>query len=332
MSDAEAKREARRRRILERGGDRLSRITNTGRGSDYDVLDATPVPPKPQSSARAEPADGPADAAPAIGGEGAPGGEDALSAMLASLQGQRGDAPTRGEDPMAMMSRLLGGGMEAASTPTAAPAVPEATAADLRRTEQFDRRLRLVQATIVLVFAAYVVVGSILSPTAETGLTGRALEGDAAHAFARHAFYEQWASLARRPTAINAWLSGSDPAVMPWGALRTPFDWLQPHLGKYVPLNTERLPAWPVFWVFLSMEMALQGVRVVMLQRLPAAPATGVGHVLSLYAPGLVPYVTPLLSAVSLGGALLDDLCILLFVIGVGVLYCNWRVSGGAPV
>ena len=41
MSDAEAKREARRRRILERGGDRLSRITNTGRGSDYDAVSYT---------------------------------------------------------------------------------------------------------------------------------------------------------------------------------------------------------------------------------------------------------------------------------------------------
>ena len=43
---AEEKRQARRKRILERGGDRLSRITSTGRGEDYEGLDATPIQAK----------------------------------------------------------------------------------------------------------------------------------------------------------------------------------------------------------------------------------------------------------------------------------------------
>lgn len=47
-----------------------------------------------------------------------------------------------------------------------------------------------------------------------------------------------------------------------------------------------------------------------------------------LYAPGLAQYVSPLLSALSLARALFDDLSLLIFAIGLGVLFCNWRMSG----
>ena len=59
MTDvAAAKREERKRRILEKGSSRLSRITNTGRGKDYEGLDTSSVtPPRmPTSDSKEAPA------------------------------------------------------------------------------------------------------------------------------------------------------------------------------------------------------------------------------------------------------------------------------------
>ena len=56
---------------------------------------------------------------------------------------------------------------------------------------------------------------------------------------------------------------------------------------------------------------------------MPAAAPAGISSVLSLYAPSLGPLLAPAMSCLSLASALLDDLCILLFAIGTGVLFCH---------
>lgn len=325
---AEDKREARRQRILERSGDRLSRITNTGRGDGYVGLDTKPVPaprtepsgPSEESSVTPSLLQPTAKPDEALGSFTKPDG-DPLAAMMAAMQGSSSQA---GADPMAMFQQLLGQTAGAAGDPHAMPAVPEVSAATLRRAERLDRRMRLVQTTVILLFAFFVVFGSIFSPAPE-GIAGRALDTPAVAAFAEHTYRKQWASLAQQYTPMSAWLSTDDPSVFPWGALRTPLDYLQPYIGKAAhPAN---LPSWPIFWVFFSLEAGLQGIRIALQQQLPAAPPTGVGSVLSMWAPGVVPYLAPLLSVVSLLSSLVDDLCILLFAIGLGVLFCHVQSS-----
>ncbi|WFD03761.1 hypothetical protein MOBT1_002455 [Malassezia obtusa] len=301
---AEDKREARRKRILERGGDRLSRITNTGRGEGYVGLDSEPV----RVPKRDDPAPAPAaDAA---------SGANAFAEMLAAM---RGKGPA-GQDPMAFMQNLLSQSASAAGEPHAMPSVPEVSPATLRRAERLDRRMRLVQTSVVLLFSLYIVFGSILAE-APPGILGRLFPTRAVEHHVGHSYRRQWASLAQQYTPMSAWISAEDPSVFPWGALRTPLDYLSPYLGAAVhPAN---LPRWPVFWVFFTLEIALLGVRIAMQQQLPAAPPTGLGSVLAVWAPNAVEFATPLLSAVSLVSALVDDLAILLFAIGAGVLFCH---------
>ncbi|WFC97181.1 hypothetical protein MBRA1_003847 [Malassezia brasiliensis] len=321
---AEDKREARRKRILERGGDRLSRITHTGRGEGYVGLDATPVQvPKHNDSPEAEPK---ALAEAARTAAAAPAGADAnvtkrsgdpFAEMMAAMQGKSAGT----QDPMALMQELLGRTAGAASDPHAMPSVPDVPAATLRRAERLDRRMRLVQSTIVLLFSLYIVFGSIFSE-APPGILGRLFPTAAAvQAHEAHTYRRQWAALAQHFVPISEWISVEDPSVFPWGALRSPLDALHPSLGA--ALHPANLPRWPVFWVFFTMEVALVGMRIAVQQQLPAAPPTGLGSVVRLWAPALVEFVTPLLSAVSVASALVDDLCILLFAIGAGVLFCQ---------
>lgn len=325
--DAAARREARKRRILEKSGDRLSRITNTGRGKDYAGLDTAPVTPRADSAPAAAPPQ-PAPAAPVVAATAATApsekpsapaddDQDALARMLASMQARMGPggAPADGAPaPMALMQQLLGqaGG---AGAPAPAPS------SDVAYTQRMVRRMRLVQATLVFALAFYVVFSSIFSHAHDTGLTGRSLPTDAGTQFARDSYRQQWASLAQAYTPTSAWLSADDPALFPWKGVQGPLAALRPFVSH--GMLDGAWPSWPVFWVFVSLEIGLQGVRLAMLQRVPAALPRGMHSVVSLYAPQLLPLAGPVLGVASLASALLDDLCILLFAIGTGVLFCQ---------
>ncbi|WFD36256.1 hypothetical protein MCUN1_003134 [Malassezia cuniculi] len=336
MSDAD-KREARRQRILARGGDRLSKIVNTGRGEDYVGLDTTPVLRK--ETAAPDPPDEPIPeigsssalaasgfpAASGAPGSDAPGSDapgsaqqDPLAALLNSFQGQAKAQGADTTDPTALLRSILQG----ASGPAPAQAVDTVAVA---RTQRLDRRLRLVQATFVFAFAFFIVFSSILAPVQEVGITGRALEHTAGELFARHSFLSQWASLARTHTPIAAWLSHHDPSLFPWGALRTPLDLVRPYV-KAPEVST--LPSWPIFWVFVSLEVALQGVRISLMQQLPTPPPSALSRAVTSFAPGLLPYLTPVLSFVAFANSMIDDLCILLFAIGVGIFFSHVRLLG----
>ncbi|WFC97529.1 hypothetical protein MYAM1_000243 [Malassezia yamatoensis] len=326
---AEDKREARRKRILERGGDRLSRITSTGRGEDYEGLDSTPVKAKKFD----DPPDVPIHESFSTGvadknqggvmhgnmsssSTDASVGQQPLAEMFAAMQGRS----SSGMDPMATMQQLMNRTSDAADHPHAMPSVSNVSPAVLQRAERLDRRMRLVQTSIVIAFSVFLVFGSIFNES-PPGILGRLFPTAAVEAYEHQSYRKQWASLAYHYTPISAWSSVDDPSLLPWGALRSPMDSLRPYLGS--ALHPSSLPQWPVFWVFATMEIALIGVRIALQQQLPASPPTGLGSVLSLWAPGLVEFVTPLIAVMSLVSSLIDDLCILLFVIGMGVLFCH---------
>ncbi|WFD30012.1 hypothetical protein MSPP1_001025 [Malassezia sp. CBS 17886] len=339
MSNDAAKREERRRRILERGSDRLSRITGTGRGEDYDLLDASTqggvaagVAAAPGGEARgaapkATVADGAEEALAHVREDATAMMPDAFTSMLADMQARAGDAATDqpAPDAVQMMQQILGRGMTEMQHPMSAPTQAAVPPAALERAARVDRRLRLGQSVIVSLFAFYLVFSSIFHATENAPIVGRALEKEASGAFAQDSFFKQWAALAYEYTPINAWLSGNDPRVFPWGALQTPFDTLRPYLGARA--HVDSLPSWPVFWVFFSLEVALQGIRFAMMERFPATPPSGVASALMLYAPQLVSYLSPVLAFANLASAMVDDVCILIFAIGVGILFCQWRVG-----
>ena len=349
MTDvAAAKREERKRRILEKGSSRLSRITNTGRGKDYEGLDTSSVtPPRmPTSDSKEAPAivsnaTATATRSKDITESSQVQGEtenDQFTSMLAAVQARMGnEAPggTMPKDPLALMQQVMGRGLQTDAVAGAAHAAGASRVSPAQTTEvahmhRSVQRIRLVQATLVFVFAFYIVFSSIFSHSHNTGLTGRSIPTDSMDKFSRDSFMRQWASLAWEYTPITAWLSKDDPSVFPWGALRTPLDWLRPYLGMAGESQwfDAELPAWPIFWVFVSMELGLQGVRIAMLQRAPVSLPGTLDSVVSMYAPGVRSLLTPLLTMGSLASSLVDDLCILLFAIGLGVLFCHvWTRS-----
>ena len=349
MTDvAAAKREERKRRILEKGSSRLSRITNTGRGKDYEGLDTSSVTPPhmPTSDSKEAPAivsnaTATATRSTDITESSQVQGErenDQFTSMLAAVQARMSnEAPggTMPKDPLALMQQVMGRGLQTDAVAGAANAAGASRASSAQTTEvahvqRSVQRIRLVQATLVFVFAFYIVFSSIFSHSHNTGLTGRSIPTDSMDKFSRDSFMRQWASLAWEYTPITAWLSKDDPSVFPWGALRTPLDWLRPYLGMAgeSPWFDAELPAWPIFWVFVSMELGLQGVRIAMLQRAPVSLPGTLDSVVSMYAPGVRSLLTPLLTMGSLASSLVDDLCILLFAIGLGVLFCHvWTQS-----
>lgn len=343
MSDAAAKREARKRRILEKGGDRLSRLTNTGRGKDYEGLDTSPV------AQRVMPREAPAVTTNAtatstttehvVERSAAPEGDDPFASMMAAVQARMGaEAPggTMPTDPFALMQQVLNRGAQAdpmagaAGAASASSTLMQQASAEMRTAERSVRRLRLVQATLVFAFAFYIVFSSIFSHSHDTGLTGRSIQTDTMDEFARDTHMKQWASLAWEYTPSGSWLSKHDPTYFPWGAIRAPLETVRPYLGTYAQSAwlEQDLPTWSVFWVFVTMEMGLQGIRLALLQRMPATLPGPLDSVVSLYAPGLKSMLVPAASLMSLVSALVDDLCILLFAIGLGIVFCQvWTRS-----
>ena len=131
MSDAE-KREARRQRILAKGGDRLSKIVNTGRGEDYVGLDTKPVPEKDNTVDAAAPSAVSTATAAAAGAPPSAGTQpDPLTAMMESLQRQAPGSDTT--DPTALLRSMLQG----ASGPAPAPEPVNAVA--VARAQRFER-------------------------------------------------------------------------------------------------------------------------------------------------------------------------------------------------
>ncbi|WFD27083.1 hypothetical protein MNAN1_002079 [Malassezia nana] len=346
--DAAAKREARKRRILEKSGDRLSRITNTGRGKDYTGLDTAPVAPRPESaagpnvataSAALPPVSTPltaergpmrpsekSDMEPVLSLPSGDDDQDAFARMLSAMQGCMGQAPGGDgpPEPMALLQQLLG---QSGAPPVSM--TPQPSHGEVAYTQRMIRRMRLLQATLVIVLAFYVVFSSIFSHAPDTGLTGRSLPTEAGTQFARDSYLRQWASLAQEYTPTSAWLSADDPTLFPWTGVQRPLAALRPYVSH--GMLDGAWPSWPVFWVLVSMEVGLQGVRLAMLQRLPAALPRGVHSVVSLYAPGLLSVAPTILGVVSLASGLIDDLCILLFAIGAGVLFCQvWAPATGS--
>ncbi|PKI82894.1 hypothetical protein MVES1_003651 [Malassezia vespertilionis] len=328
MADEAAKREARKRRILGRGGDRLSRITNAGRGADYELIDNAPMMPKMPSEA-ADINDDPPETLPfappqtmlagapeAMNGMHPPQ-DDPLAQLMAAMQGQGGGAP----DMMNMMQQMMSGmgskdapqGMQGAST------------AHREQSEAVDKRLRLVQYSVVFIFAFYLVIAHLFVKP-KVGIAGRAVDVPETHAFQRSSYLQQWASLAWEYTPSHAWQSSEDLSMFPWRAMQHPLD----KYGHYVGLDSKVLgvlPTWPVYYVFFTLEVALQGMRIVMLQRFPASPSGRIAGILQVWAPALLPYVTLALSLASLVSSMVDDMCILLFAIGLGVLFSNWELG-----
>lgn len=339
MSDDAAKREERRQRILARSQDRLSRLTNTGRGADYEGMAPTDLrmPARPKATERHDdPPEVAAGATSALSAtprapQAAPRtpwdrpqqGDDAdpFAQMLSAMQARGGDgsgAHGLPSDPMALLQQMMSGQLPKDGAQGAPPPQALATASP------WAGRLRLIQAALVGALSLYLVASSIFSHTLHhSWIGGTSVD-------AHHLHLRQWASLAKEYLPSHEWSMAHDPSMFPFHAVERFWAWV---CARWAPaatftnewwpdaLSVSDKPTWSVFYVLLSMEIGLMGMRLAMPQ--PAHPPSSAMSMLSMYAPGAMTVVTPALHVLGLLSSLVDDVCILLFTIGLGVLFCQ---------
>ncbi|KAN0065975.1 hypothetical protein ACQY0O_000001 [Thecaphora frezii] len=359
------KREARKARILANGSDRLARITNTGRGEGAlaYLTPSTPLGPLRPSSAAAS--SSPATSVTACGdehpievnvstrpsiasdevrrGEAAAGNPFAdmgmgaganhprggmpanpMEVLIAMLQGQGGPgggagrlfgamradaaqgAPNLKGVPLQLAATLQGmpglGGTASGSASGAGGAQTPLTAL---RTKTWTERLFDLQAALVVVLAVYFARTSVftmdptllspdpIAPTASLSSTS---------------LLHRWARLGYAAPSYSDWTS----PLLPCSSR-----------------GSGSVAALPLFWLFLTLQVALQAMRIVLCSsKAPQQPALMLGMLASLVPiPNLHTYTSLVAKCVELANAVIDDLAVVVFGFGLSVLWAGWKVG-----
>ncbi|KAN0062457.1 hypothetical protein ACQY0O_005350 [Thecaphora frezii] len=357
------KREARKARILANGSDRLARITNTGRGEGAlaYLTPSTPLGPLRPSSAAASslpatsvtacgdehPIEGNVSTRPSIAsdevrrGEAAAGNPFAdmgmgaganhprggmpanpMEVLVAMLQGQGGPgggagglfgamradgaqgAPSLEGVPPQLAATLQGmpgfGGAASGSARSAGGAQAPLTA--LRTKTWTERLFDLLQAALV-VLAVYFARTSVftmdptllspdpIAPTASLSSTS---------------LLHRWARLGYAAPSYSDWTS----PLLPCSSR-----------------GSGSVAALPLFWLFLTLQVALQAMRIVLCSsKAPQQPASMLGMLASLVPiPNLHTYTSLVAKCAELANAVVDDLAVVVFGFGLSVLWAGWK-------
>ncbi|KAN0062155.1 hypothetical protein ACQY0O_005512 [Thecaphora frezii] len=358
------KREARKARILANGFDRLARITNTGRGEGAlaYLTPSTPLGPLRPSSAVAS--SSPATSVTACGdkhpievnvvtrptiasdevrrGEAAAGNPFADMGMGAGANHPRGGMPANPMEALVAMLQGQGGqgggagrlfGAMRADAAQGAPnlkGVPPQLAATLQgmpglggtasgsasggggaqapltvlRTKTWTERLFDLQAALVVVLAVYFARTSVFT-TDPTLLSPDPIAPTAS--LSSTSLLHRWARLGYAAPSYS--------------------DWTSPLLSCS-SRGSGSVAALPLFWLFLTLQVALQAMRIVLCSsKVLQQPASMLGMLASLVPiPNLHTYTSLVAKCVELANAVVDDLAVV-FGFGLSVLWAGWKVG-----
>ncbi|PWN44505.1 hypothetical protein IE81DRAFT_321118 [Ceraceosorus guamensis] len=325
--DAAARRAARKARILGSGTDRLARITKTGRGDEASTLYPPTSPSSsssrgiaPNLSAEADEHPDPeeidlAQLARLQAGEGGAmsvnpfasprAGQTHLNDAQSPGQGQQGLPPGFPQLPAGMelppgmadmfaqfQAAMAGGGGPPGSSGEAGAqtSTPPVAPSGSRTVE------RIFGLTRVLIFAAF--GAYLVAPLLHAHRAVLAGEGEAHHVNGGALLH--WARLGyERPS--------------PWDA------------GTF-GLEELGLGGIPVFYLFLTLEIGLQSARIMLMRHRPPPPS-----LLQRFSPLLPPALSSILLTgsqyLTLLNAFINDLAVVIFVMGVGILWAGWRVG-----
>ncbi|KAL5495773.1 hypothetical protein ACEPAI_1237 [Sanghuangporus weigelae] len=306
MSSAAA-REARKKAILGRGGDRLSKLTTAARGEDHPVYSNTDISSRnapttetfvgeesimPTPPVRASPTPEPPRAVkPASSNQPSPWTNEHQQELLRALMSapdtnrttsgtlnpfDTNNAPSElgaGDDPMSAMlsalSQMSGGPGQAA--PEVTEAVPRSLFSKLRPL------LHLLASWTLLAFFAFV-----MEPQAHEAASG---------SFASST-WNRWSELAKRS------------AKQPFGVQPIPF-----------------------FWAFVTLQLVLHSIQI-FTKSDPIHPPTLLAMALPSLPPAWRTLTTNLLVYARMLGMLLDDIAGLVVGIGILIWISAWSTSG----
>ncbi|EPQ27277.1 uncharacterized protein PFL1_05200 [Pseudozyma flocculosa PF-1] len=86
--------------------------------------------------------------------------------------------------------------------------------------------------------------------------------------------------------------------------------------------------AFPLFWIFITLEIALQAMRVVLFSSKTPPPPSMLGMLAGLVPiPNFALYVRLAAKYVALINAFVNDLAVVVFVFGLAVLWAGWKVG-----
>ncbi|SPO30155.1 uncharacterized protein UTRI_05994 [Ustilago trichophora] len=361
---ARLKREARKARILSKGSDRLARITNTGRGEGASAYlkDNTPsLPTNTDSTAsitttsgsirppsaplgiaddddplevdistlprhgppRGEEATNPFAMFGGMPGQDGSGGQNPMEALMAMMQGAGGPSGPGGGGPggqpdmsglppqlAAMMQQFGAGGAGGPGGPGGASNISPTVA---QKKSVSERAFDLLQAILVIALAVLAaksslfdfdrssIVPSSISETFET-LAPESLSGPTNT-------LRRWARLGYQKPSLTEWSSISPSTTT-----------------SFLP---QSIPTLPLFWIFLSLEILLQAARIVIFSRKTPAPPSLLSTLTAMLPiPNLHLAIKLISKYLALLNALVNDVCLLVFVFGVAVLWSGYELGG----
>lgn len=358
--DAKARREARKARILGAGSDRLARITKTGRGGEADALYSSP--PKPLGGAPMSP-DAAAIDTTSTQAPGLPSrldDDEVLQRANAALQGNTGqedDDPldvdisqgNNNDNPfMAMMAQQqqqgfsgqaqqempqdlqgmirsmqeammgagqghgqgLGGnakGLGAQPMPNFA-FPPGAMSGNQQAVSTapslVDAFFNVLRALVFAVFGIALVYGALIGGRVEAQQSvSESASAQLVDKFEHMSTLHRWARLAyERPAHWEARFFGVESFGLPIHGI-------------------------PVFWLFITLEIGLSSMRIMLQRRRPPPPG------LLLKVASFIPnaniqlLLRALASYLPLLDAFVNDVAIVVFTIGCAIMFASWNVG-----
>ncbi|KAK0548610.1 hypothetical protein OC845_003479 [Tilletia horrida] len=309
---AKSRREARKAKILGAGSDRLAKITRTGRGAEAETLyPSTPPPaPKPHTPSSPSAVTGPLieDDDPVELPPPPPAGEFDFASIMARLQQhqqQTGGAEGSGGLPIDINQLLALTGMQpppGSADGAQQPGVHPQAQPPAPRTK-LDKTFDLLRALTMIAFA-FLAVSSLFSrPSASSSISPTAVTTDDHQAH----LLQRWASL----------------------AYRKPAEWE----AQFFQMESFGITSStvPIFWLFISVEIALQSSRILLFSHRPPPPSilTTALSILPL-PPALSSLIRTGASYLTLLSALLNDLAIVIFGVGLTILWAQYK-SGMTP-
>ena len=349
---ARLKRETRKARILGKGSDRLARITNTGRGEGASAyLDAsTPlsgVRPSSSTSAPIASDDDPLEVdvsqLPTISSDNFKQSH-AGAFPSDNVQDQDSQQPYPPNLMEALMQQMMQGG---GGLPGGPGAPPGAEGNDMGIPPQFaalmqnfgmgpggpsgqakgpataiktkgitERAFDLLQAILVLFLAVWAAKSSLFTADHTPAVPPSVSDTSSA--------------------TLPAFASGTN-TLHRWARLGyerpSPSEWVQSPAPSLGSLSLATLPLLPPFWIFISLEILLQSVRIVLFSNRTPAPPSMLGMLASaLPIPNLQLSIRLVSKYFALANALLNDLAILVFVLGMAILWAGAQLGGAGAL
>ncbi|PWN54339.1 hypothetical protein IE53DRAFT_293431, partial [Violaceomyces palustris] len=252
-----------------------------------------------------------------MGGAGAGAGQGGSGGFGGG--GPEGDMAGLQAQIAAMMQGMGGGQTGDPNQPGGGPFGQQMTPAPIKVKSLYERAFDLLQAGLVAGLAIWAAYSSMMVFNSRP--ISDALNGEKPFGFA--------------DVTINSF-SSSDSPLLRWARLAyqspSQVEWERVQQASSLSSPSSFFSFFnslPLFWVFITLEIVLQSARIVLFESRAPPPPSFVQMIASqLPIRNLALYIRTGSKYLSLASALVNDVALMVFCIGMTILYCDYRVGG----